>query len=66
MKRKGWKAKLNKADLAHLKECGITTKAAVERSVAHQAGEEFPCWSCVRVGEKLGVKVDLVAFKAKR
>lgn len=57
-----WQKKLNKTDLKHLREVGTTTLAGVKRNVEHQAKMAFPCWDCVNIGHKLGIKMELTAF----
>jgi len=63
-KRKTWKSKLNKKELKHLKEMGITNKASWLRNLEHQkrlrdSGGVEPCWDCRFIAEKLGME-DLI------
>lgn len=64
-KAKGWKSKLTKKELKHLKEAGnVTTLRAAKSTFAHQAEmrKDFPnasdpCWECKMIARKLGCEV---------
>jgi len=59
-KRKGFKAKLNKADLAHFKEMsehGRVTLRALNDALAHQREKGTVCHACNLIARKLGIEV---------
>lgn len=62
MKRKTWKSKLTKKELAHLRETGARTLADVRANVAHQDGMLFPCWECIGIARKLGIPCTTTTF----
>ena len=60
-----WQNKLTKKERAHLREVGAVTLQGVRRCVLAQSQHAFPCWECVQIGKKLGIKVDLVAWRKR-
>jgi len=63
MKRKGWKAKLNKKELAHIKETtdgGLLREFKANRSTQRtwETGGAFaePCFECRIIARKLGLE----------
>lgn len=62
-----WQDKLNKANLAHLRDvAGNTTLAQIKRTCATQAEIRLesdndpilePCWECKQIARKLGLPV---------
>ncbi len=60
-----WQDKLNKTELKHLRDMGITTFTQAKRNAAHQAVERVknpdtmfePCWDCKNINMKLGLPV---------
>lgn len=57
-----WKEKLDERDLEHIQEECMRSWADVERNVLHQNKQAWPCWQCVRIGYKLGIRVDLAVY----
>ena len=62
----GWKQKLTKKELHHLRETGAKTLADVRANVLCQSKNRFPCWECVEIGRKLGIEVELTAFHSQK
>ena len=60
-----WQQKLTKKELQHLHETGAKTLADVRANVLYQSTNLFPCWECVEIGRKLGIKVELTAFHSQ-
>lgn len=48
-----WKRELTREELKHIKELGVTSRAAMCRNVAFQDTNLLPCWTCVSIGKKL-------------
>lgn len=59
-----WKKKLNKKQRNHVRESidGPVTLEKIRNNVLAQRDNIFPCWDCVDIGRRLGIKVDLVKF----
>ena len=62
MEGTNWRDKLDEKELKHIREECMRSWTDVERNVLHQNKQSCPCWQCVSIGEKLGIKVDLVVY----
>ena len=66
MKKRTWKNKLTTTELRHLAEdADVTTLAELKRTLEEHAkwrveGGIEPCWTCRRIGEKLGLVFEVI------
>ncbi len=57
-----WQKKLTSKQRRHLKSIGVTSRGGAVEAAEYQSCNRFPCWTCVDIGRRLGVKVELVEF----
>ena len=66
MNKPKWQKPLNKTEIKHLRDMGVTTLAQAKRNAEFQAGLRErnrdepmgePCWDCRRINQKIGLPI---------